>query len=187
MGAWEGFRCESDKYVYFYEKKQGHDYSWEVIDKKSGELLPFIINSSLGCVGFDDDCCFTFRYKLNELSDKERKSEKLVELANDILKDFIIGEHYNYHELDVYTKDIIKNALDPNGGFKDGIKSLYEEFIEEVDKTITEEEDFLETNEARESRKNRIHMMTTPSFIRGFGHRQLGDMTDETTSNHNDK
>ena len=43
MGIHEGFRCESDKYIYFYEKKQGccEPKVWEVIDKKSGDLLPF--------------------------------------------------------------------------------------------------------------------------------------------------
>lgn len=147
MGCQEGWREESKKYVYFYKKEQDSmdKAVWQVVDKKTRELLPFQIYDWLGWVDWETDynsCSFQFVYKMNELSDKERKSRKLVELANDVLIDFVASEHYNGHELDVYTKDIIKNALDPYGGFEvDGSKSLYEEFLEEVENMDNENQE----------------------------------------------
>lgn len=160
MGLHEGFRMESDKYVYFYEKKQGacEDTVWQIADKKTKQLLPFSIVDDLRGVNFMDRCNFCFSYNLDELSEKERQSEKLMDLAYDILKDFILGEHYYQHELEVYKGDLLENALDPYGGCRnddDFIKSLYEQFVEEVDNMTIEEEDFLETKEARESRQDR--------------------------------
>lgn len=205
MGAWEGWRYESDKYVYFYEKKMDStaDYVWEVIDKKTGKLLPFTIYDRLSWIDWEDGCSFHFRYIENELSHIERQSKKLVKLANDVLKDFIVGKCYNECELEVYTKDIIKNALDKYGGLDEyrieylksigivkdkdddtttkdnGTKSLYEEFLEEVDDMIIAEEDFLETKEARESRQNRTHMYTEPPLSfkvnKGFVTRKIDD------------
>lgn len=183
MGVWEGFRMESDKYVYFYEKPMDSTAQaiWEIIDKKSKKLLPFSIIDDLSWIDFSSysgfESSFIFRYNLDELSEQEKQSKKLVELARDVLKDFVLGEHYNEHELDVYTKDIISNALDKNGGFEvhdDKEPSLYEEFIKEVDNMTTEEEeDIKSTKEARDNRQNREHMMTRKPLSfkvnKGFG------------------
>ena len=90
MGYYYGTALITDEFVYYYiAKNSQHDYSYEIIDRKTKEKLPLYINDDLNSVNFDDSCSFTLGWELGEMTEEQRNDIDLINRANDVLLDYV--------------------------------------------------------------------------------------------------
>lgn len=105
MGWYEGYKMESDKYIYFYYKKNGcsEGKSWGIIDKSTNKILPIYIIDDLYDINWRDDCNFSIKYATNSLDLEERNT--IANIAYDVLKDWSMNEFYEHREIHPYDKN----------------------------------------------------------------------------------
>ena len=129
MGYYYGTALITDEFVYYYiAKNSQHDYSYEIIDRKTKEKLPLYINDDLNAVNFDDSCSFTLGWELGEMTEEQRNDIDLINRANDVLLDYVNMKDVIHVEFSPYkinfslkAEAIYPMLFDEDGNIRDEV------------------------------------------------------------------